>query len=160
MLLVGPKTTGEPLTATDINLLVTLVTTMGLTVNQLRLKTQILQAQELDLLGRMSRGMAHDLNNLLTPISTLLQLREETGLLDDELLPVAARNVSTMRTYIREALFFSENLRPDIQTGELDVLVRQAVDVARNARGKSTSKSSPHCPPKCRPISTACSSSG
>ena len=88
------------------------------------------------MLGRMSRGMAHDLNNLLTPVSTLLQLREETGIFDDELLPVAARNVSTMRAYIREALFFSENLRPDIQPTHLDVLVRQAVEVARGARQK------------------------
>ncbi|HEY2343140.1 MAG TPA: ATP-binding protein, partial [Chthoniobacteraceae bacterium] len=77
-----------------------------------------------------------DLNNLLTPVSTLLQLREETGVFDDELLPVAARNVSTMRAYIRDALFFSENLRPDIQIAELDELVRRAIDVARNARDK------------------------
>ena len=55
---------------------------------------------------------------------------------DDELLPVAARNVSTMRAYIREALFFSENLRPDIQPAHLDTLVRQAVEVARDARHK------------------------
>ncbi len=134
LLLVGPKATGEPVTATDINLLVAVVKSLGLMVNQIRLKTQILQAQELDLLGRMSRGMAHDLNNLLTPVSTLLQLREETGMFDDELLPVAARNVSTMRAYIREALFFSENLRPDIQATSLDLLVRQAVEVARGAR--------------------------
>jgi signal transduction histidine kinase len=136
LLLIGPKTKGEPITATDINLLVTVVKSMGLMINQIRLTTQVIQNQELDLLGRMSRGMAHDLNNLLTPVSTLLQLREETGVFDDELLPVAARNVSTMRAYIRDALFFSENLRPDIQLAELDSLVRRAIDVARNAREK------------------------
>ncbi len=137
LLLVGAKSTGDPFTATDINLLVTLVGALGLTINQIRLKNQILQAQELELLGRMSRGMAHDLNNLLTPISTLLQLREETGVLDDELLPVAGRNVGTMRTYIREALFFSENLRPDFQESRVDQLIIQAIEVARNARTKT-----------------------
>jgi len=136
LLLVGNKSTGDPFTANDINLLVTLVKTMGLMINQIRLKNQILNAQELDLLGRMSRGMAHDLNNLLTPISTLLQLQEETGILDDELLPVAARNVGMMRAYIREALFFSEHLRPDMQIGRLDVLVLHAIEVAGNSRQK------------------------
>jgi 2-C-methyl-D-erythritol 4-phosphate cytidylyltransferase len=34
-----------------------------------------------------------------------------------------------MRAYIREALFFSENLRPDFQLGRLDVLVEQAVEM-------------------------------
>ncbi len=137
LLLLGAKAGGEPFTATDIHLLVSLVKTMGLMVNQIRLKTQILHAQELDLLGRMSRGMAHDLNNLLTPLSTLLQLSQETGSLDDELLPVALRNVDTMRAYIKEALFFSENLRPDLQLCRLDVLVREAAEVAATSRPKA-----------------------
>jgi signal transduction histidine kinase len=83
--------------------------------------------------------MAHDLNNLLTPVWTLLQLSSESGNTeppDDELLHVALRNVATMRAYIKEALFFSENLRPDLQLGRLDLVVRQAADVARASRKK------------------------
>lgn len=139
LLIVGGKANGDPFTSTDIALLVALVKNMSLMVNQLRLKNQILQAQELDLLGKMSRGMAHDLNNLLTPVWTLLQLSIENGNtepLDDELLPVALRNVKTMRAYIKEALFFSENLRPDIQLGRLDLVVQQSAEVARNSRKK------------------------
>ncbi|MEA3207719.1 MAG: two-component system, NtrC family, sensor kinase [Chthoniobacter sp.] len=138
LVLVGQKMSREPYTATDITLLVELVKNMSLMVNQIRLKAQILQAQELELLGRMSRGMAHDLNNLLTPVWTLLQLSSEAGnaALDEELLPVALRNVKTMRAYIKEALFFSENLRPDLQLGRLDLVVRQAMDLARASRPK------------------------
>ena len=106
-------------------------------IDQIRLKNQVQHAQEMDLLGRMSRGMAHDLNNLLTPISTLLQLTEETGSVDDELLPVASRNLGTVRAYIREALFFSENLRPDLQSVNLDEVARAAIEVASNSRAKS-----------------------
>lgn len=139
LLFVGGKVNGDPYTATDIALLVSLVKSMSVTVNQLRLKNQIMLAQELDLLGRMSRGMAHDLNNLLTPVWTLLQLTTETGNtepVNDELLPVALRNVKTMLAYIKEALFFSENLRPDFQLGRLDLVIRQAADVARASRKK------------------------
>ena len=39
-----------------------------------------------------------------------------------------------MRAYIKEALFFSENLRPDFQLGRLDLVVRQAGEVARTSR--------------------------
>lgn len=138
LLIIGNKT-GEQFTSNDVSLLISLVKSLSLIVNQIRLKSQVQQAVELDLLGKMSRGMAHDLNNLLTPVWTLLQLSSETGNtepLDDELLPVALRNVATMRAYIKEALFFSENLRPDLQLGRLDLVVQQAVDVARNSRKK------------------------
>jgi len=138
LLLVGNKTS-EQFTSNDISLIITLVKSMSLMVNQIRLKTQILQSQELDLLGKMSRGMAHDLNNLLTPVWTLLQISSETGHtqpLDPELLPVALHNVQTMGAYIKEALFFSENLRPDLQLGRLDLTVRQAAGVASASRKK------------------------
>ena len=139
IVVLGQKIGSEPFTATDITMLVGLAKNMSLMVNQIRLKTQILQAQELELLGRMSRGMAHDLNNLLTPVWTLLQLASEPdsdGELDEELLPVALRNIKTMRAYITEALFFSENLRPDLQLGRLDLVVQQAIDVARASRAR------------------------
>ncbi len=139
LLLIGPKSTHASFTAMDVSLMGALVKNLSLMVNQIRLKTQVLQAQELDLLGRMSRGMAHDLNNLLTPVWTLLQLAGETAspqVLDEELLPVALRNVRSMRAYIKESLFFSENLRPDFQLTRLDSLIENAVEVARNSRHK------------------------
>ncbi len=134
LLLLGPKTTGDPYTATDIELLVMLAKNLSLMINQARLRDQVMVAQELELLGRMSRGMAHDLNNLLTPLWTLLQLAGEgipLEALKDELLPLAMRNIETMRAYIKDALFFSKNLRPNIQLGRLDVVVRQSIDMVR-----------------------------
>lgn len=142
LFIVGHKNNGEPYTATDINLLVVLMKNLSLMVNQIRLKNHILQTQELDLLGRMSRGMAHDLNNLLTPVWTLFQLSAETSEsgrppeFDEELLPSALRNIKIMRAYIKEALFFSENLRPDIQLGRLDMIVKQAAELGRASRKK------------------------
>ncbi len=138
LFLVGPKNHGAAFTATDITLLVAMVKNLSLMVNQIRLKTQIAQTQELDLLGRMSKGMAHDLNNLLTPISALLQLANESSAqrLNEELLPISLRNIHTMRAYIQEALFFSEHLRPDLQLGRLDLAVEHAVEAAKASRKK------------------------
>ena len=142
LFIVGEKKDSEPYSATDIILLVALMKNLSLMVNQIRLKNHILQQQELDLLGRMSRGMAHDLNNLLTPVWTLFQLSAESvesgrsAEFDEELLPSALRNIKIMRAYIKEALFFSENLRPDIQLVRLDLVVKQAVELGRASRKK------------------------
>lgn len=137
LVLIGDKTSGDPFTSTDLSLFVLLVKNLSMMINQIRLKNQLLQNQEMELLGRMSRGMAHDLNNLLTPVSTLLQLMAEGASTEDvseELLPVALRNIKTMRAYIRESLFFSENLRPDFQLGRLDMLISHAIEITHARR--------------------------
>jgi signal transduction histidine kinase len=139
LLLVGAKSGNLPYTSTDLNLFTSLVKNLSVIINQIRLKNQIQQAQEIELLGRMSRGMAHDLNNLLTPIWTFLQLSSEGATpqdLNEDLLPVSLRNIKTMRAYIREALFFSQNMRPDFQMGRLDVVTAQGVDLVRSKTEK------------------------
>ena len=76
---------------------------------------------------------------MLTPIWTVLQLAGE-GLtreaLDEQLLAVALRNIKSVRAYIKEALFFSENLRPDLELSRLDTLVNQTVDLVQAGRRK------------------------
>jgi signal transduction histidine kinase len=138
-LIVEEKTGGKTFTRTDIQLLCELTTNIALVINQISLKNQVLQNKELDLLGRMSQGMAHDLNNLTTPVWTMLQLLVEgvpAETLRVDLAPVAIRNIRTMREYIKEALFFSENLRPDFHMGRLDVLVQEVVETARENKRK------------------------
>ena len=96
---------------------------LGLVLNQIRLRQQLQVVHEQDLLGRMSRGLAHDLNNLLTPVQTLLQLCRESGLNQetiDELLPMCLRNLETVRSYVNEALFFSRSAKLHGQPGLLD----------------------------------------
>lgn len=132
LLFLKERAEGKRYTATDISLLGMLARNLSLALNQIRLKNQILQAQESELLGRMSRGMAHDMNNLVTPVQTLMQLIAE-GVpvegLRDELLPLAARSIETLREYIREALFFSENAGADFKLGRLDMVLAEAVAI-------------------------------
>jgi signal transduction histidine kinase len=132
LLFLKERTEGKRYTATDVHLLGMLAKNLSLALNQIRLKTQILQAQESELLGRMSRGMAHDMNNLVTPVQTLMQLIAEgvpMESLRDELLPLATRSLDTLREYIREALFFSENARADFKLGRLDMVLAEAVEI-------------------------------
>ncbi|MEK0451467.1 MAG: hypothetical protein RL088_3735 [Verrucomicrobiota bacterium] len=138
-LLVGDKQNGSRITLEEARMLGEIAENVSLVVNQISLKNQIVRAQELDLIGRMSQGMAHDLNNLTTPISTLLQLLEEGASLEmlrEDLVPVAKRNMQKMRAYIRESLFFTENLRLDVNPLRLDLLVVNVVADSKIAKRK------------------------
>ncbi len=133
LLLIGEKSNGDPYTPNDLTLLTRLVKNLSLILNQIRLKKQVLLAEELELLGRMSRGMAHDLNNLLTPVSTYLQITKETAngnATGDELLPVCLRNVGTIQAYVKEALFFSQNHTVQIAPAPLDRVIHKVVELA------------------------------
>ncbi len=136
LLLLGPKANADLFTPYDLRLLTELSVSLGLALNQIRLRYQLQVAHEQDLLGRMSRGLAHDLNNLLTPVQTLLQLLQEQGIKPEiitELLPMGLRNLDTVRTYVNEALFFSTNAKLHGRPGILNEAVREAVALINTA---------------------------
>jgi signal transduction histidine kinase len=138
-LLVGDKQNGSRITLEEAKLLAEIAQNISVIVNQISLKNQIVRAQELELIGRMSQGMAHDLNNLTTPISTLLQLLESgsiTDMMRDELLPVSNRNMKKMCAYIQESLFFTKNLRLDLKPLRLDQLVETVIADAMAGKRK------------------------
>jgi signal transduction histidine kinase len=130
LMLMGPKENGDLFTPHDLRLLTELTSNLGLLLNQIRLRQQLQAVHEQDLMGRMSRGLAHDLNNLLTPVQTLLQLLRESKMNQetiDELLPMGLRNLETVRTYVNEALFFSRSSKVQGKLGLLDETVREAM---------------------------------
>jgi signal transduction histidine kinase len=130
LMLLGRKASEELFTPHDLRLMTELSSSLGLVLNQIRLRQQLQVVHEQDLLGRMSRGLAHDLNNLLTPVQTLLQLCRESHLNQetiDELLPMSLRNLETVRSYVNEALFFSRSAKLHGQLGQLDQMVLEAV---------------------------------
>jgi len=132
LLLIGEKANGAFYTMDDQQLFIELVRSLGLVINQIRLTNEVLEAKELELLGRMSRGLAHDLNNLITPISTFLQLAQLGPVGPDveaELLPVALRSMEVIRTYVRESLFVSEHRTPQFQQTELGKLVKEVCTI-------------------------------
>lgn len=151
LLLLGEKGSGDPYTPHDLFLLTALMKNLSLVINQIRLQNQILLAQEMELLGRMSRGMAHDLNNLLTPVSTLLQLIGDDGAdreKIDELLPMSLRNIRAVQAYIKEALFFSQHQAPHLQQFRLDLLLHKAVELAEGQLKRQQVKAIVETPPE------------
>jgi signal transduction histidine kinase len=90
-------------------------------------------------LAIMSRGVAHDLKNLITPVSSFLVHTEgnsPSDSVESEVHAAAKRSVRIMTEYVREALFFSERLEPrfeQIDIGSIFHRVREiAADRARD----------------------------
>jgi signal transduction histidine kinase len=97
---------------------------------------RLLLEEGLELIGRVSPGIAHDLQDLLTPISTFLQLqaggrksRQKAG----DLVPLALRNLELLRIQLRRARAWTEDRRLRLARVRLDGVIRKTVRSARAA---------------------------
>jgi signal transduction histidine kinase len=98
-----------------------------------RLTDQLALRTRMEYLAMMSRGLAHDLKNLITPISTYLvhtEGRAPAGTAEEEVHRAALRAIGVMTTYLREALFFSDRLTPRFAPVELAGLLEGARSLA------------------------------
>lgn len=130
LLLVGARLEGAGYTAEAVEGLAELAGNLRLVASLCRLENELESLRELDVLGRMSRGMAHDLNNLMTPIATFVQLKDLGEIPRDvreDLLPVSLRNLETIRRYIRETLTVAEQRQAVMGPCRLDRVVAEAV---------------------------------
>jgi signal transduction histidine kinase len=83
-----------------------------------RLSDQAALQTRLEHLAMMSRGLAHDLKNLITPVSAFLVHTNRLHPPDSpagEVYVAARRSVRIMTEYVREALFFADNLHPRME---------------------------------------------
>ncbi len=96
------------------------------TTEQKTLENQLHQAQKMESIGRLSGGVAHDLNNLLTPIIGYAEL------LRDDLSPGDARRASAheiiqaggrAKDLVRQLLAFSRRQTLDFSPTNLNALV-------------------------------------
>ncbi len=103
------------------------------------LHEELLRAQRLESVGALSSGIAHDLNNALTPIlfATELLRVQRGGPGEQHLLETLAKSAERAAQIVRQLLTFVRgggNQRADLQ---LRHLVREAADMARVAFPKS-----------------------
>lgn len=92
-------------------------------------------------LAMMSRGLAHDLKNLITPVDSFLvhsESRLTPGTPEAEVHAAAKRSVALMTDYVREALFFANRLNPRFESTSINQVLQSAVDVTatRAARNR------------------------
>ncbi|MGB3615725.1 MAG: PAS domain S-box protein, partial [Elainellaceae cyanobacterium] len=102
-----------------------------------QLEAQFHQAQRLESLGRLASGIAHDLNNVLTPIlaiAQLLQLPHQH--LDEQTkshLELVERSAKRGANMVKQILTFARGSYEDATPVDLLPLLNDVVDMARSS---------------------------
>jgi signal transduction histidine kinase len=132
-LAVGAKEKGTPFTLLDIELVVALVEQLSQALDRLALVDRSQFAEKMDLMAAMSRGLAHDLNNCITPVKAYLELmglKVSRDLDEDRLQRTAMEKMEVMRRYISEAIFFAQTLTPKYARDSLVGIIEAGVGVS------------------------------
>jgi signal transduction histidine kinase len=114
-LAIGSKPNHSPFTAHDLELILRLAQRMGWATERTVLASHLALAETHEVLSLMSRGLAHDVNNMLTPVSTFVQLsaaKFPKDSVDGPLRNAADKSLRVIRDYVEEVLFFSRDLQP------------------------------------------------
>jgi PAS domain S-box-containing protein len=104
-----------------------------------QLETQFLRAQRVESLGALAGGMAHDLNNVLTPVLMAVPLLREENLSDEarKLLETLDESVRRGSDIVKQVLTFARGIqgqRAPIQPG---LILNEAAKMARETFPKN-----------------------
>lgn len=112
---LGERQSLRPYTYPDIQVLLVLAELMDNILTHSRVVAHVARIEKMESAVLMSRGLAHDLNSLATPVATFLQHMEQRvtpGTTEATVLADAEASLKIMQAYIKESLFFSRKLSP------------------------------------------------
>lgn len=100
-----------------------------------RLEAQLLHAEKLNTVGTLAGGMAHDLNNILTPIINYADLLLDGDATKEEVATFAAEIVTAghrAADLVKQILTFSRQTKPDARTTALAPLIEETLKLIRS----------------------------
>jgi len=137
----GQKESLRPYTFPEIQALLELTELMDNILTHSRVSTHAANIERLASATMISRGLAHDLNNLATPVSTFLHHMEQrvvSGTIEAKVLADAKSSIRVMQDYIQESLFFARQLVPHLTVIQsrslLSDVARVSLERARHVR--------------------------
>jgi PAS domain S-box-containing protein len=106
---------------------------------QKRIEAEFLRAQRLDSVGALAGGMAHDLNNALSPILMGIQLirRESSDPEVQKMLSVMEANTHRGADMVRQVLTFARGRDGERELLDVGRLVREMENIVRQTLPKS-----------------------
>lgn len=130
----GERQSLRPYDYHDIQVLLELGELMDNILTHSRVSSQAIQMEKMEAAAMISRGLAHDLRNLCTPVSTLLSFMEKKTVANSpeaQVLDHAKQSIGMMQSYIHESLLFARRLKLKlirIQSDEIILMVGQATN--------------------------------
>src|ERR1700736_578199 len=111
---------------------------------QKKLEAQLLRAQRLESIGTLASGVAHDLNNILTPILMCSQaLRSELGEEDRQsALALIEESAQRGAGIVKQVLTFARGVAGERVLIKPSHLIQEIVDIARKTFSKSIDRKS------------------
>ncbi|MCX9010578.1 MAG: ATP-binding protein [Candidatus Methanoperedens sp.] len=103
------------------------------------LEAQFLRAQRTESIGRLAGGIAHDLNNMMTPIMLSLQMLREK-LTDDKsrrLIDVLEKNAQRSTDLIKQVMSFSRGVEGERETLLIGDLITEIENIVKETFPRS-----------------------
>jgi signal transduction histidine kinase len=127
LLALASRVDERPYTFPEIERIQNLAELIDGILNRSKLNTQAAIHARQEHLSLMSRGLAHDLKNLITPVSTFLMITDgsyRNPSIEGDVHSAATRAVRTITDYIRNTLSFPGRLEPRLEAVVVDELLR------------------------------------
>lgn len=126
LIAVGAKASQWPFTYPEVQRLQSVGELMDNILSHTRLAADAALKARTEHLALLARGLAHDLKNLITPISSFIVHTEgkfAPGSAEAEVHDAAKRSVRRMTDYVGESLFFSSQLTPRFERTDILALL-------------------------------------
>ena len=106
---------------------------------QRKLETHLLRAQRLESIGTLASGVAHDLNNILTPILICAEILRENPTEEDAASSIALIEESAKRgaNVVKQVLTFARGIEGERVPIKPSHLVQEMIDIAQNTFPKT-----------------------
>jgi signal transduction histidine kinase len=100
---------------------------------QRNLEQQLIQAQKMESIGLLAAGLAHEVGNPLTSISSLVQLlqRESKDRFTLDKLELIKSQISRISRIIRDLVDFSRRSSYEVQLTDVNKRLQEAVEIVR-----------------------------
>ncbi|MDZ8083651.1 MAG: PAS domain S-box protein [Nostoc sp. SerVER01] len=106
-----------------------------------QLQEQFFRTQRLESIGTLAGGIAHDLNNILTPILAASQLLQDKFFQDEEhcqqLMAFVESNAKRGATLVKQVLSFARGFKGERTIIQVEYLISEIIQIAKQTFPKS-----------------------
>ncbi len=137
---LGKKRDDWPYTYPEVQHLQGIALVVDNLLNRSRMVTHASSRAKMNNMAMMSKGLAHDLRNLITPVSSFVaqsERRFSPGSPDADVHAAAWRSIGMVDRYLRDALLYTDDIEPRFEATDLAAICSDSREIlAGRAHGR------------------------